>query len=92
MGAAEEKKKISDRSANCRQWESGALHEQVQLGAAALTAEAASQMVIAALLAAAGGGAGMLAYLWLVRHSEETGYAKAPNRAVKRDEILGESV
>ena len=61
-------------------------------GYLALTAEAASQMVIASLLAAVGGGAGMLAYLWLVRHSEETGYAKAPNRAVKRDEILGESV
>ncbi len=59
-------------------------------GYLALTAEAASQMVIAALLAAAGGGAGMLAYLWLVRHSEITGYAKAPNRAEKRDENIGE--
>ena len=39
---------------------------------------------------AAGGGVGMLAYLWLVRHSEITGYAKAPNRAEKRDENIGE--
>lgn len=50
------------------------------------------QMVIAAVLAAIGGGVGMLAYFWLVRHSEETGYAKGPNRAVKReDEIGGET-
>ncbi len=50
------------------------------------------QMVIAVILAALGGGAGMLAYLWLVRHSETTGYAKPANRAQKRenDEILGE--
>ena len=59
-------------------------------GYLALTAEADGQMVIAALLAAAGGGVGMLAYLWLVRHSEVTGYAKAPNRAEKRDENIGE--
>ena len=34
----------------------------------------------------------VLAYLWLVRHSEITGYAKAPNRAEKRDETIGEIV
>lgn len=59
-------------------------------GYLALTADADGQMVIAAVLAAIGGGVGMLAYLWLVRHSEETGYAKAPNRAVKRDDDIGE--
>jgi len=51
------------------------------------------QMVTAAILAALGGGVGMLAYFWLVRHSEETGYAKPANRAEKReddDEIHGE--
>ena len=59
-------------------------------GYLALTAEADGQMVIAALLAAIGGGVGMLAYLWLVRHSEATGYARAPNRAIKRDDETGE--
>lgn len=54
--------------------------------------ENTGQMVTAAVLAAMGGGLGMMAYLWLVRHSEETGYAKAPNRAVKRDEEDGANV
>ena len=53
------------------------------------------QMIIAAILAAIGGGVGMLAFFWLVRHSERTGYARPPNRAQKReddddDEIYGE--
>ena len=51
------------------------------------------QMVTATILAAIGGGVGMLAYFWLVRHSEATGYAKPANRAQKReddDEIHGE--
>ena len=53
-------------------------------GYLALTAEAhaTGQMMAATMLAALGGGVGMLAWLWLVRHSEETGYAKRPNRAV----------
>jgi hypothetical protein len=53
---------------------------------------ATGQMVTAAILAAMGGGLGMIAFLWLVRHSEQTGYAKRPNRATKRDddEIYGE--
>lgn len=59
-------------------------------GYLALTAQADQQMVIAAVLAAIGGGAGMLAYLWLVRHSEATGYARTPNRAIKRDDDTGE--
>lgn len=54
--------------------------------------ENTGQMVTAAVLAAMGGGLGMMAYLWLVRHSEETGYAKAPNRAMKRDEEDGANV
>lgn len=40
------------------------------------------QMVTAALLAACGAALGMWAYLRLVRHSEDTGYAPAPKRAV----------
>ena len=54
---------------------------------------AVGQMVTAAVLAAIGGGVGMLAFLWLVRHSETTGYARPPNRADGRDaddEIHGE--
>lgn len=39
------------------------------------------QMVTAAILAAAGAALGMWAYLRLVRMSEESGYAKRPNRA-----------
>ncbi|QGX96946.1 hypothetical protein EI983_01085 [Roseovarius faecimaris] len=55
--------------------------------------ENTGQMVTAAILASIGGGLGMMAYLWLIRHSEETGYAKRPNRAVKRenDEVEGTS-
>ena len=50
-------------------------------------------MITAAVLAALGGGVGMLAFFWLVRHSEATGYARPANRADKRDdddEIHGE--
>ena len=52
-------------------------------GYLALTADVAEtgQMVVAAILASIGGGLGMLAYLWLVRHAEATGYAKPANRA-----------
>ena len=42
----------------------------------------ARQMTVAAILAALGAGLGLFAYLWLVRHSEHTGYAKRPNRAM----------
>lgn len=34
------------------------------------------------LLSVLGAGAGLYSYLYLIRHSEHTGYAKAPNRAV----------
>ncbi|WP_146346304.1 hypothetical protein [Falsiphaeobacter marinintestinus] len=38
------------------------------------------QMITAAILAALGAGLGMVAYFWLVRHSEATGYAKKSNQ------------
>ncbi len=40
------------------------------------------QVLVAMLLAVAGAAAGIWAYMWLVRHSEATGYARRPNRAV----------
>jgi len=65
-------------------------------GYLALTAntENTAQMLTALILAAIGGALGILAYLWLVRHSEATGYAKPANRADKRDddEIYGEVI
>ena len=39
-----------------------------------------AQMVTAAILAALGGALGMVAYLWLIRHSEVTGYARKSNQ------------
>ncbi len=44
--------------------------------------------ITAILLAAAGGAFGMWAFLWLVRHSERTGYAKPRNRAVVPQEEI----
>ncbi|MCT4558184.1 MAG: hypothetical protein N4A61_09010 [Pelagimonas sp.] len=43
--------------------------------------QANGSTVIAILLAAIGAGIGLWAWFWLVRHSEETGYARRPNRA-----------
>ena len=65
------------------------------LGYLAFTTDpgATVQMITAAVLAAIGGGVGMLAFFWLARHAEATGYAKPANRADKRDaddEIHGE--
>ena len=56
-------------------------------GYLALTAgsENSGQMLVAILLAVLGAGVGLFAYLQLVRHSEATGYAKAPNRAEIKD-------
>lgn len=52
-------------------------------GYLALTAgaETSGRVVIATILAALGGGVGLWAWFWLVRHSEETGYARRANRA-----------
>lgn len=37
-------------------------------------------VTIALILAAAGAALGLLAWFWLVRHSEATGYARRPNQ------------
>jgi drug/metabolite transporter (DMT)-like permease len=50
--------------------------------------DAPGQMVTAAILAAIGGGVGMLAYFWLVRQAEATGYARPTNRARMRDDDI----
>ena len=63
-------------------------------GYIALTAEAtnSTQMLIAAFLAFAGAVMGVFAWLWLVRHTESTGYAQAPKRAFpKSDDENGEA-
>lgn len=50
-------------------------------GYIALTSTAGdASLTIAVFLAALGAGVGILAWLWLVRHSEATGYAKRPNQ------------
>ncbi len=43
--------------------------------------DAAGRMVIAVALAAVGAAVGLWAWFWIVRHSEEIGYAPAPRRA-----------
>jgi hypothetical protein len=55
-------------------------------GYLALTADHDGQMVAAVILAALGGGAGMWSWFWLVRHSEETGYAPRPRRSYPRSD------
>ena len=57
-------------------------------GYLALTADPANtaEMMTAVLLAAGGAGIGVFAYFWLVRHAEEKGYAKRPNRAPRYDD------
>lgn len=54
-------------------------------GYLALTADpgAPGHMITAVVLAALGAALGFWAYMWLVRHSESTGYAKPPNRAAQ---------
>ncbi|SPF79785.1 hypothetical protein [Pseudoprimorskyibacter insulae] len=47
--------------------------------------EDTSQMVTAAILAAIGGAIGLWAYFKLIRHTEDTGYAKRPNRAMQEE-------
>ncbi|EPX76735.1 hypothetical protein [Salipiger mucosus] len=58
-------------------------------GYLALTADAGrpGQMVTALLLAAVGAALGLWAYLWLVGHSERSGYAEAPKRAYPDEEL-----
>ncbi len=52
-------------------------------GYLALTTDPATSgsMVIAVVLAALGAGAGLWTWFWIVRHTEEIGYAPAPRRA-----------
>ncbi|MCA0873853.1 hypothetical protein LCL97_23725 [Seohaeicola saemankumensis] len=51
-------------------------------GYLAFTAEPSDtrQMITAALLAAMGAALGLAAWFWLVRHSEDTGFAKKSNQ------------
>ena len=52
-------------------------------GYLALTADRqGGQMLVAALLAVIGAAIGVFAWMWLVRHNEDTGYARRPNRAI----------
>lgn len=52
-------------------------------GYLALTADGSTHMTTAVILAVIGGALGLLAWLWLVRHSEATGYAKRPNQVAR---------
>lgn len=47
-------------------------------------------VVIALVLAALGGGAGIAAWLWLVRHSEATGYARRSNQVPREHHRMPE--
>lgn len=53
-------------------------------GYLALTAgdESAAHLVTAILLAFVGAAVGIVAFFWLVRHAEEIGYVKKPNRVL----------
>ena len=56
-------------------------------GYLALSSSGDANTLVALLLAALGAGAGLGCWLWLVRHSEVTGYAKPANRVVKPEDI-----
>jgi uncharacterized membrane protein len=43
--------------------------------------ESSAHLVTAIVLAFAGAAVGIVAFFWLARHAEESGYAKKPNRA-----------
>lgn len=60
-------------------------------GYIALTSDVSdpSRMTTAAILAFVGAVMGVFAYLWLVRHTEETGYADAPSRAFPENDETG---
>ncbi|MDJ0821724.1 MAG: hypothetical protein QNJ09_07945 [Paracoccaceae bacterium] len=49
-------------------------------------AEESGRMLVALILAAVGAALGLWAWFWLVRHSEEIGYAKPANRAQIEDD------
>jgi hypothetical protein len=61
-------------------------------GYIALTSDVsdATRMTTAAILAFVGAVMGVFAYLWLVRHTEATGYAAAPRRAFPKDDEIEE--
>lgn len=46
--------------------------------------DASGQTVTAAILAAVGAALGVGTWMWLVRHSEDIGYARPPKRAYPR--------
>lgn len=51
--------------------------------------EEPAQMVTAAILAFAGAAGGILAWFWLVRHSEEIGYARRTNQVPREHHRSG---
>jgi hypothetical protein len=55
-------------------------------GYLAFTASHDGQMVTAAIFAAIGAAAGVGTWFWLVRHSEEIGYAAKPRRAYPKSD------
>lgn len=60
-------------------------------GYIALTSNAGdTSLTVAVLLAALGAGIGIVAWLWLVRHSEATGYAKRANQVPREHHRQGE--
>lgn len=60
-------------------------------GYLALTADPAAtgQMTVALILAFVGAALGILAYFWLVRHSEATGYARKSNQVPREHHRTG---
>ena len=47
-------------------------------------------VTLALVLAALGGAVGIVAWLWLVRHSEATGYAKRSNQVAREHQRTSE--
>lgn len=62
-------------------------------GYLALTSDMTDQssMVVAAILAFAGAAVGIVAYFWLVRHAEQSGYAKKSNQVPREHHRIGEA-
>ena len=60
-------------------------------GYLALTSgEGGGRTVVATILAAVGAAVGIVAWLWLVRHSEATGYARRANQVPREHHRQGE--